>query len=69
MSSIDGLVVERANDHRLDIVIGDRAWRSGPRIIRQAIKLEPRAPVDHRCLIATAPGSRLVAAGGSAVGT
>lgn len=49
MRSIDGLVVERANDHRLDIVIGDRAWRSGPRIIRQAIKLaldESRAPLD-----------------------
>lgn len=49
-----------------------RAWRFGPRIIRQAIKLaldEPRAPVDHRCLIATAPVSRLVAAGGSAIGT
>ena len=54
MRRVGRLVLQRAHDHRFDIIIGDRARRPRPRIIRQPVETtfdEPPAPLDHRGLI------------------
>jgi hypothetical protein len=44
MRRILGLLLERLDDHPLNILVADRARLTGPRLVMQAIQPAPRKP-------------------------